>query len=237
MTNLSLLLTPESDCSYLPGQLSSSLVAAPEYPMTTAVYGRLVQHGFRRSGDRVYRPYCDACSACVPTRVPVQRFQPNRTQRRKLRANEDLVVTPLRAEFQQEHYELCQRYLRWRHPNGQMANLDPEDYLAFLSNDWCDTRFVEFRAQGCLAAVAVVDLLTDGLSAVYTFYAPDLAARGLGDYAVLWQIGQVQALSLDYLYLGYWIAECRKMAYKNRYRPFEVYREGLWLDASSHVFA
>lgn len=224
--NLPLLFTTEHDCSYLPGRQARSLVAAPESPMTTALYSRLVQHGFRRSGDRVYRPQCAACADCIPVRVLVRQFQPNRAQRRNLKANADLTATPLPAVFQPEHYALYERYLAWRHADGRMADTSPEDYREFLTNDWCNTRLVEFRAQGQLAAVAAVDRLTDGLSAVYTFYEPTMAKRGLGDYAVLWQIDQAQALDLEYLYLGYWIAACRKMAYKDRYRPFESLRPG-----------
>ncbi|BBL70255.1 arginyltransferase [Methylogaea oryzae] len=229
MTGLPLLLSAEHDCSYLPERRARSLVATPERPMDGNLYSQLVKHGFRRSGDLVYRPHCHGCSACIALRVPVAAFRPNRAQRRCVKDNADLSATPLPAEFNQEHYRLYRRYLGWRHPDGQMADTTPESYIEFLANDWCDTYFVEFRDQGRLAAVAVVDLLTDGLSAVYTFYEPELERRGLGAYAVLWQIAQAHALGLDYLYLGYWIEECRKMAYKSRYRPFEIYRNGRWL--------
>lgn len=228
MTSLPLLLTTEHDCSYLPGRQARSLVGAPEYPLTTTLYSRLIRHGFRRSGDMVYRPHCKHCSACLPLRVPVSDFRPNRAQLRNLRRNADLACTPRPAEFSDEHFELYARYLNWRHPGGLMADTDPAAYMDFLGATWCDTRFVEFRSHDRLAAVAVVDVVSDGLSAVYTYYEPDLAQRGLGCYAVLWQIGHARTLGLDYLYLGYWIAECKKMAYKQLYRPFETYRNGLW---------
>lgn len=233
MANLPLLLSPDHDCGYLPEQQARSLLVSPTHPMSSAVYSQLIRHGFRRSGNQVYRPHCRACSACIPVRIPVNRYQPNRAQRRNVIANADLTATPTRAAFQLEHYVLYQRYLSWRHPDGNMADTGPEEYLEFLGSDWCDTEFIEFRAQERLAAVAVVDCVADGLSAVYTFYEPDLAKRGLGDYAVQWQIRHAQYLGLEYLYLGYWIAECRKMAYKNRYRPFEVYRQERWIEAAA----
>lgn len=222
---LLLLISPEHECSYLPGRQSCSLAVSPDTPMTTKLYNRLVQLGYRRSGDNIYRPHCPACNACIPIRVPVKQFQPNRSQRRNLKTNADLIASPMRTQYRQEHYDLYQRYLDWRHADGLMADSTPEEYQEYLTSDWCNAWLIEFRVQGRLLAVAAIDQLLDGLSAVYTFYEPAMAERGLGDYAVLWQIGHAQELGLDYVYLGYWIAECRKMAYKQRYKPFEVFQD------------
>lgn len=233
MPSLPLLLTAEQDCSYLPGRVARSLVAAADPIMCTELYSRFVQIGFRRSGDTIYRPHCAACAACLPIRVPVAQFRPDRTQRRNLKTNADLIAAPLRTGLQAEHHALFQRYLRRRHPDSDMVDTSAEDYQAFLGSGWCDTGFIEFRTPQQLAAVAVVDKLMDGLSAVYTFYEPELEPRGLGNYAVLWQIAQARALRLDYIYLGYWIAECRKMAYKNRFRPFEVFLNNDWVNGAA----
>ena len=194
-----------------------------------ATYSSLIARGFRRSGDMVYRPDCQHCSACKPVRIPVARFLPNRSQLRTLRLNADLTATPKPAEFAEEHYLLFKRYLAARHDDGGMADSTRQDYIEFVGSSWADTWFVEFRLQGTLVSVAVVDRLVNGLSAVYTFFDPSHAARGLGALAVLWQIGEAKRLRLDWLYLGYWIGACRKMNYKENYRPLEVMLVERWV--------
>jgi arginine-tRNA-protein transferase len=190
--------------------------------LDASTYSRLAEQGFRRSGDLVYRPHCLLCAACVPVRIPVARFAPDRSQRRVWRANADLAVNSMPAEFDEEHYRLFRRYLAARHDDGGMADSSPEDYAGFLCSRWADTRFVEFRSAKELLAVAVVDRLETGLSAVYTFFDPGHAERGLGTLAVLWQVGEARRLGLDWLYLGFWIEDCRKMSYKQHFRPLEA---------------
>jgi arginine-tRNA-protein transferase len=196
--------------------------------MNSPLYGMLAVHGFRRSGEYVYRPHCPTCRACIPARIPVQRFRGNRNQRRTARRNAELTVLRRDDSFRKEHFDLYYRYLDARHPEGEMANPSPEDFRRFLTSGWSDTQFVEFRHDNRLAAVTVVDRLPDALSAVYTFFAPEHASRSLGRYAILWQIQEALRLGLPYVYLGYWIDGCRKMAYKREYQPLEGLIDGEW---------
>lgn len=229
MSTLPFFLSQEQPCDYLPGQKAQIVFLAPDMKTDTRLYSRLAEQGFRRSGDMIYRPHCKNCSACIPVRIPVERFRPNRSQRRTLRKNKELIVRPQPPTYADEHYALYKRYLRARHRDGSMANSNPDDYIRFLSSDWCHTKFYEFRLDRQLIAVAVVDQFDDALSAVYTFFEPALPERSLGTYAVLWQILQAQNLNLAWLYLGFWIRACEKMAYKSQFRPLEIYRDGKWI--------
>ncbi len=220
--------TQVHECSYLPGRDAITLFADPAAPMDTATYSALARLGFRRSGEHVYRPHCPGCNACVPVRIPVDQFRPDRSQRRTRARNTDLRVVAREPEFDPEHFELYQRYLSTRHPGGGMDSGDPDDYLRFVTSRWSDTLLYEFRLERRLLAVAAVDHLNDGLSAVYTFFDPDESRRSLGGWAVLWQIEETHRRGLPWLYLGYWIAESPKMAYKTRYRPLQAYDGHGW---------
>ena len=225
---LPLYLSAPHACSYLPDRQSSTLFADPEGPMDMAIYSELLHYGFRRSGRMVYAPRCEACSQCVSVRVPVNEFAPRRGQRRVLQRNTELEMREHPARFNPQHYALYRRYTAARHGDGDMADASPEDYLRFLRTEWCDTVFLEFHLDGRLVAVAVTDLPADGLSAVYTFFDPDLRSRSLGNLAILRQIRHARELGLPYLYLGYWIADSPKMAYKTNFRPIELWRGGRW---------
>jgi len=219
----------EHPCSYLPGRAACSAYADPTLELDVPIYSGLAAQGFRRSGDLVYRPHCLGCAACVPVRIPVARFAPDRSQRRVLRDNAGVAATSKPAVFDEAHYRLFQRYLAARHDDGGMADSSEEDYMGFLGSRWADTRFVEFRLEGRLLAVAVVDRLETGLSAAYTFFDPDEDRRGLGTLAVLWQVGEARRRGLEWVYLGFWIEGCRKMNYKDRFRPLQALRGGQWL--------
>ncbi|MBL8447309.1 MAG: arginyltransferase [Zoogloeaceae bacterium] len=213
-------------CSYLPNREARSQVATPGHLIDTPIYSELVRNGFRRSGVFTYRPHCDACRACIPVRIPCQDFRPTRSQRRASNHHESLQVTELPLVFFEEHYQLYQRYQARRHAGCGMDQDNREQYGQFLLQGHVDSRLVEFRDDQ-LRMVCVIDRLTDGLSSVYTFYDPDYAGS-LGTFGVLWQIETCLRLGLPHLYLGYWIRESRKMAYKGRFRPLEGRIEGTW---------
>jgi arginine-tRNA-protein transferase len=220
--------TPEHACSYLPGRLATTVFVDPFHPMDMRLYGYLVGLGFRRSGNHVYRPACGPCQACIPVRVPVAAFQANRSLRRVARLNQDLQVRRVEAVATDEHFPLYADYLAARHRDGDMYPAKRDSFSAFLDSDWCDTVSYEFRLGERLLAVAVTDRLNDALSAVYTFFDPAASARSLGTYAIAWQIEEARRLRRDWLYLGYWIAECSKMSYKDHFRPQERFQGGRW---------
>lgn len=223
-------LSTPCQCAYLPSKTAQMLFLPQDLPLSMTTYSHLVTQGFRRSGCLVYRPHCPTCQACTPVRIPVDQFRPDRSQRRNFKRNQDLEVIARNPEFRLEHYQLYLRYLKARHPESSMALASPDDYLNFLTCRWCQTLFYEFRLLNKLIMVTIVDLLDDGLSAVYTFFDPDYAERGFGTYAILWQIEAAKRMRLNWLYLGYWIAACRKMAYKIRFRPQQWYL-GIWQPA------
>lgn len=220
--------TPPHDCSYLPNRRAVTLFADPRTPITNRLYGALAPLGFRRSGEYVYRPRCPRCEACQPARIPAADFVPNRSQRRNWKRNRDLTVTIRPGEYNEEQYLLYRRYIHSRHKEGGMDVDSVEQYLAFLTSSWSDTDFVEFRKDDRLLAVAVVDRFSTGLSAVYTFFEPEAQQRGLGTYAVLWQMEEARRRQYEHVYLGYYIEQSPKMAYKKRYRPLEVFVDGQW---------
>jgi arginine-tRNA-protein transferase len=219
--------TAPHPCSYLPGRQAVSRAALPPQIIGAGIYGELVKRGFRRSGDFIYRPACAGCVACVPVRVPVERFLPDRSQRRCLKANEALIARERPLGFFEEHYRLYRHYQAKRHPGDGMGGDDRAQYARFLLQSQVDTRLVEF-CDGRLRMVSLIDVLDDGLSSVYTFFDPELPSAGLGTYNVLWQISRCLANARPYLYLGYYIRECRKMNYKARFRPIEGFIDGVW---------
>lgn len=228
LSALHLYLTAPYPCSYLEGREARSQVATPNLLITTPVYSELVRRGFRRSGTFTYRPRCDACRQCVAARVVVAEFQPTRSQRRSYRQHKDLNVTLHALQDKPEYFELYRRYQEVRHRDGGMDDDDPEQYRNFLLQSHIDTLLLEFRDEGKLRMVSVVDVLEDGLSAVYTFYDPDVPHASFGTFNVLWQIDLCRQLHLPYLYLGYWIANSRKMAYKANFQPLEGLQDGMW---------
>jgi len=211
-------------CSYLEGRRARNIYPDPNKPVNKTVYSHLIAHGFRRSGDHIYRPFCSDCEACVPVRINLNEFKPNRSQRRCLQHNRDIQIKVKPAEFNHAHFELYCRYLAGRHPGGGMDNPSAESYVNFLTSSWSDTAFVEFWLEHKLVAVAVTDFIIDGASAFYTFFDPNMPKRGLGTFAILKQIELARNYDLSWLYLGYWIDESPKMRYKTKFSALEAYR-------------
>jgi len=228
LSALQLYLTAPYPCSYLDGHEARSQVAIPSYLISTPQYSELVRHGFRRSGTFTYRPRCDSCRACVPARIEISAFAPNRSQRRTWKKYLHLDVSLHGLEDKAEYFDLYQRYQAARHREGGMDNDSHEQYSKFLLQSHVESMLVEFREAGKLRMVSIIDVLDDGLSSVYTFYDPDLAQASFGTYNVLWQIELCRKLQLPFLYLGYWIRESRKMSYKSNFRPLQGLLHERW---------
>jgi leucyl-tRNA---protein transferase len=216
-------------CPYVTGRIERKVVTEITGPDADALHDRLSRAGFRRSHNIAYAPVCPACSACVPIRIRAAAFEPDRTQRRIARANQEIEGFEVPARATAEQFALFQRYQQARHGDGDMATMSFYDYRAMVEDTPIETVMVEFRgADDQLTAACLADRLGDGLSAVYSFFTPDLDKQSLGTFTILWLIERARALGLPYVYLGYWVPESRKMAYKARFRPSEILAGGAW---------
>ena len=246
LSTLKVFATHPHACSYLPDQKATTLFIDPAAPMDAATYAQLSEMGFRRSGPHLYRPHCSRCNSCVPARIAADDFRPNRRQRRILNRNADLTVIDRTALHGDEYYKLYAKYIEGRHRDGDMYPPTRQQFDSFLTREWDLTHYYCFYAPATadaetaahglsgggaskLLAVAVVDVMSNGLSAIYSFFDPDVNERSLGVYAVLWQIQRARELGLPHVYLGYWIKQCRKMSYKIEYRPIELLVNNRWV--------
>jgi arginine-tRNA-protein transferase len=229
VTEVNLWAGQSEACAYLEGRKARMAFLDPSLPVDAGFFGVLLAHGFRRSGDLLYRTHCPDCTSCVPVRIPVAAFRPNRSQRRVLSRLGTIRVIERPSEFDPRHFDLYQRYLNHRHAESGMASTGPEDYQNFLLNRRFEgTVFFEFWQAEMLLAVSVVDVVPRGFSAVYTFFEPAAPRWSLGTLAILFQIEEARRRGLTWVYLGFWIRESNKMNYKAQFRPLECLTETGW---------
>lgn len=235
---IALYLGQPHTCSYLHDRIAQSVFIDPDFPLTRDLYQQMMEQGFRRSGNLVYRPRCRGCSNCIACRIPIAEFQPNRAQRRCLRINTDIELCPTPANvFTDEHYELYRIYQQARHRDSNMAESDRQETANFLLSAWCTTELLEIRLNHQLVGLAVTDVLPHALSAVYTFFHPDMQKRSLGTLAILRQIEYARQLGKPHLYLGYWVPDSAKMHYKQNFKPLQLLTTNGWWEPPSPASA
>lgn len=221
--------TPPAPCPYLDNRMERKIVTLLAGEDPDHLHNALSLAGFRRSQDLAYRPACEGCNACIPIRVNTRGFEASRSQRRIWSKNRTLKAVEKPALASPEHFELFRKYLNSRHADGGMADMNYSDYQAMVEDSPVKSVLVEFRHEdGTLFAVCLTDQMDDGLSLVYSFYDPDEEKRSPGSFIILWHILQARYLAMPYVYLGYWIAESPKMAYKKRFQPVEILTKEGW---------
>jgi len=239
-------VTTPAPCPYLPGKIERKVFTELAGPHAGELNDALGRIGFRRSQNVAYRPSCLDCAACISVRVVTQEFQPSASQRRTMKRNADLEVAASKPWATEEQYELLRRYLQRRHPDGGMVEMDEHDFADMVEQSPVKTYVVEYREPlrdgrpGRLVGACLTDQQADGLSMIYSFFEPDLPDRsGLGTYIILDHIVRAARAGLPYVYLGYWVAESRRMAYKARFRPLEKLGPGGWrrFDPEQHELA
>ena len=220
--------TTEYNCSYIDKMDAQSLVVTPYKSINQNIFQDLIEKGFRRSGQYIYKPNCKSCTACIPIRLPVQKFLFSKTQKRIYKKYSFFKVREAPLTFKQKHFDLYLKYQNKRHSfiNNDQNNVD--DYKDFLIKSNVKSKFIEFWDGDLLKIVSIVDIVSDGISAVYTFYDPDDKKVSYGTYSIIWLINWCKAQQLKNMYLGYWIGECKKMKYKTNFKPYELYIKGYW---------
>ena len=224
-----LFISAPHACPYIEPETASTVLLDPDYEVDNSLFSVLLKSGFRRSGKTIYKPHCRNCNACVSVRIPAREYQPNRAQKRCFKKNRDVYTTMVPSKFSEEHFQLYSQYQSWRHTGDIMDHRDPERYNEFMVESSIETVFIEYRLDEKLIGLSVCDLPDDGMSAVYTFFDPHMQNRSLGTFAIMTQLDYVRKMELDWLYLGYWIEDCRKMSYKTNFKPIFGYQNKEWL--------
>jgi len=225
----SFFITAPLPCPYLDGKIERRMVTELLGRDAASLHDTLSKVGFRRSHGLVYAPICNDCSACLAVRTCAEEFAPSTSQKRVLRANADVELREMKAIATTEQFELFSKYQDSRHTGGDMATMDFFDYQALIEETPVDTFLQEFRDQdGRLIGTCLIDSMGDGLSAVYSFFDPELKRRSLGTYMILQLIEAALRRNLPYVYLGYWVNGSQKMAYKDKFRPIEYYDGQSW---------
>jgi arginine-tRNA-protein transferase len=220
---------PETSCPYLEGRWERKVMTDIAGANAVEEYDLLSRAGFRRSHFFAYRPACNGCNACVPVRVVAAEFLPGKSLKRIQKRNEKSLITLQAAKATHEQFDLFDLYLASRHADGEMIGMRFDDYAGMVEHTRLNTNLVEFRdPDGKLIAACLVDWLSDGPSAVYSFFDPALEARSLGSFMILWLIQAALERKLPYVYLGYWIKDSPKMNYKTRFRPIEKFSPEGW---------
>ena len=234
LDSIQFYVTTKYACGYIPNQSAQSIVATPYKQVNNTAYDELIKKGFRRSGQYIYKPRCSKCNSCIPIRINVNNFKNSKSQKRVRKKNRDLTFRILPLNFNEEHFELYLKYQRARHAAGVTNSDDIADYNDFLIKSNVSTKILEFRdSMGVLKIISIVDFLNDGLSAVYTFYDTESKSNSYGTHSILCLIQLCLREKLKYLYLGYWINDCQKMAYKINFREYELMINGVWQASSS----
>ncbi|TLX46446.1 arginyltransferase [Pseudoalteromonas phenolica] len=221
-------LSQQFDCSYLPDKQEQLLVILDSQCYNAARFQDLLELGFRRSGDQIYRPHCPSCNACESMRLPVKDFVLSKSQKRKLKAAKSNFNIKVSDKEQSNYYALYENYINQKHYDGTMFPPNRLQYESFLFCNWLPVTFIELWDQDELIAVAVTDTMPNSLSAIYTFYHPDYDKFSLGVVMILLQIEFAKSSGLDSVYLGYQIDECRKMSYKSQFKPAERFISDVW---------
>lgn len=229
ISTIRLFLTEPHPCSYLDDKQATTAFVDPNLTIDNKLYSRLSDLGFRRSGRYIYTPRCENCNACVPVRIPVAAFKPNRSQQRCCKRNQDLICRITDQPDHSDHYRLYSRYINDRHSEGDMFPPSQQQYEDFIGSLWENSRVLEFRLNRKLIAAAVIDVLEQGISAIYTYFCPQQQHRSLGSFSILTQVALAKERQLPYVYLGYWIKDCRKMSYKTAFKPLEMRINNRWV--------
>lgn len=228
-----LYLSAPHECPYRPTEAASSLLIDPSLPISDQLFSQALETGFRRSSETVYRPHCASCQSCLSVKIDVNKIQLNRSQKRTVKRNQDVRVQIIKPMYDERHFQLYCRYQAWKHPGDSMDHHDRRKYEESMVRSSMQTALLEFYLEHRLIAVTVVDVVSQGLSAVYTFFEPNQAKRSLGRFAVLTLVEKTRELGLDYVYLGYLVHDCAKMNYKAEYKGLLAFVNNEWVDFST----